>query len=155
MYQKEARSLQLPAMSHVLQRFCSLAALSAVLLLASSSFAQIDRSGLSGTVVDASGHLLPQAHVTVVENATGLRRDSISDARGNYSIPGLPVGTYTVTFEHQGFKKLEYLDVEQVIGRTRSLDARLQVTGGEERVEVTSASCLTGPPTVNLFSRFA
>jgi hypothetical protein len=116
--------------------------LSAVLLLASSSFAQVDRSGLSGTVVDASGRLLSQAHVTVVEDATGLRRDNVSDAGGNYSIPGLPVGTYTVTFEHQGFKKLAYLDVEQVIGRTRSLDARLQVTGGEERVEVSSASAL-------------
>ena len=61
---------------------------------------------------------------------------------GNYSIPELPVGIYTVTFEHQGFKKLEFVDVEQVIGRTRTLDATLQVAGGEERVEVSSASAL-------------
>jgi len=134
--------LKLPAGPDLFQGFCTLAILSAVLLLASSSFAQVDRSGLSGTVVDPSGHLLPEVHITVVENATGLRRDSISDASGNYSIPGLPVGTYTVTFERQGFKKLEYLDVRQFIGRTRSLDATLQVTGGEERIEVSSASAL-------------
>jgi hypothetical protein len=51
----------------------------------------------------------------------------------------LPVGVYTVTFEHQGFKKLEFVDVEQVIGRTRTLDAALQVEGGEERISVSAA----------------
>jgi hypothetical protein len=102
----------------------------------------VDRSGLSGTVTDPSGRLLPQAHVTVVQNATGLRREANSDSHGNYSIPQLPVGVYTVTFEHQGFKKLELVDVQQVIGRTRTLDATLRVAGSEERVEVSPASAL-------------
>ncbi len=115
---------------------------SAVFLFAGLSFAQVDRSGLTGTVTDASGRLLPQAHVLVVENATGLRREAVSDASGNYNIPQLPVGIYTVTLEHQGFKKLEFVDVEQVIGRTRTLDATLQVAGGEERVDISSASAL-------------
>jgi hypothetical protein len=110
--------------------------------VAGIALAQVDRSGLSGTVTDPSGRVLPQAHVTVVENATGLRRESVSDATGNYSIPQLPVGIYTVTFEHQDFEKLEFVDVEQVIGRTRTLDATLPVSGGEERVEVTRASAL-------------
>src|SRR3984957_12271590 len=109
--------------------------------LASLCDAQVDRSGLSGTVTDPSGRLLPQAHVTVVENATGLRREANSNASGNYSIPELPVGTYTVTIEHQGFKKVEFVDVRQVIGRTRILDATLRVAG-EERVEVSVASAL-------------
>jgi hypothetical protein len=115
---------------------------SAVFLFAGLSFAQVDRSGLTGTVTDASGRLLPQAHVLVVENATGLRREAVSDASGNYNIPQLPVGIYTVTLEHQGFKKLEFVDVEQVIGRTRTLDATLQVAGGEERIDISSASAL-------------
>ena len=106
------------------------------------SFAQVDRSGLSGTVTDSSGRLLPQAHITAVENATGLRRETVSDANGNYTIPELQVGVYTVTFEHPGFRKIEFVEVQQVIGRTRTLDAMLQVTGGEERVEVSRASAL-------------
>ncbi len=125
--------------------FRSLGALSAIgvlLLGASTSPAQVDQSGLSGTVTDSSGRLLPQAHVTVVENATGLRRETVSDSSGDYAIPALPVGAYTVTFEHQGFKKLEFVDVEQVIGRTRTLDATLAVANGEERVDVSSASAL-------------
>jgi len=104
--------------------------------------AQVDRSGLSGTITDSSSRLLPQAHVTVVDADTGLRRETDSDAGGNYNIPELPVGIYTVAFEHQGFQKLEYVDVEQVIGRPRTLNAALQVAGGEERIDVSSASAL-------------
>jgi hypothetical protein len=85
---------------------------------------------------------LPLAHVTVIENATGLHRETLSDSRGNYSILELPVGVYTVTFEGQGFKRVEFLDVEQVIGRTRTLDAEMQASGDEERVHVSSASAL-------------
>src|ERR1700723_2716040 len=117
--------------------FCTFA-----ILVAHSANAQVDRSGLNGSVTDASGRVLPQAQVMAVENATGLRRESVSDTSGNYSIPQLPVGIYTITFKHQGFEKLEFVDVEQVIGRTRTLDAALRVAGGEERVEVTRSSAL-------------
>jgi hypothetical protein len=115
---------------------------SALFLFAAISFAQVDRSGLTGTVTDASDRLLPQAHILVVENATGLRREAVSDKSGNYNIPQLPVGIYTVAFERQGFKKLEFVDVEQLIGRTRTLDATLQVAGSEERINISSASAL-------------
>jgi len=113
---------------------------SAVLFISGISFAQVDRSGLTGTITDVSGGLLPQAHITVVESATGLRRETISNASGSYSVPELPVGIYTVTIEHQGFKKVEFVDVQQVIGRTRTLDAALPVSGIEERVEVSPGS---------------
>jgi hypothetical protein len=119
-----------------------LLAASCVPLACSVGFAQMDRSGLSGTITDSSGRVLPRAHVIVIENATGLRRDSVSDGGGNYTVPQLPVGVYTITVDHPGFKKLEFLDVEQVIGRTRTLDARLQVEGAEERISVSSASAL-------------
>ena len=121
---------------------CAAISLVAMLCAGAGAFGQVDRSGLSGTVTDASGRLLPQAQITVTDSATGLNRQTMSDGHGNYSIPLLPVGVYTVTFERQGFEKLEFIDVEQVIGRTRTLDAALRVAGGEERVEVSSASAL-------------
>jgi hypothetical protein len=116
--------------------------LAAILSLATSARAQIDRAGLSGTVSDSAGRVLPRTQVTAVQNSTQLRRDAVSDASGNYSIPQLPVGIYTVSFEHQGFRNVEFVDVEQVIGGTRILDATLQVAAGEERVNVSSASAL-------------
>jgi hypothetical protein len=126
--------------SSVLQSFRVLIVFSAIFFPAGICFSQVDRSALSGTITDSSGRVLTQTHVTVVENATGLRRETDSDASGTYGIPQLPVGVYTVAFEHQGFQKLEFVDVEQVIGRTRTLNASLQVAGGEERVEVSTAS---------------
>ncbi len=110
------------------------------LACAITAIAQVDRSGLSGTVTDPSGKVLRQTHVTVVENATRLRREGMSDTSGRYNIAELPVGTYTVSFAHPGFETMTFAGVQQVVGRTRTLDAHLQVAGGEERVEVSAAS---------------
>ena len=94
-----------------------------MLCLVSWSHAQVDRAALVGTVTDSSGRVLPQAHVTAVQNSTGLRRETTSSSSGTYDIPELQVGVYTITFEHEGFKSLTFVDVEEVIGRTRTLDA--------------------------------
>ena len=87
-----------------------------VFFLAGISYAQVDRSGLRGTVTDSSGQLLSQTHIIAVQNATQLRRETISHSNGSYDIPELPVGVYTITFDHDGFKSVTFLDVEQVIG---------------------------------------
>jgi Carboxypeptidase regulatory-like domain len=104
--------------------------------------AQVDRSALNGTVTDPSGRLLGEAHIIVVENSTQSQREGLSDAAGRYDIPELPVGNYTVTFDRPGFKTLTFTDVQQVVGRTRTLDAALQISGGLERVEVSVSSAL-------------
>jgi carboxypeptidase family protein len=113
-----------------------------ILWFVSSSSAQVDRAALTGTVTDPSGRVLPQAHITAVQAATGLERETTSSSSGTYDIPELPVGVYTITFEHDGFKSLTFVDVEEVIGRTRTLDATLPVSGRNERVEVSSSSAL-------------
>jgi hypothetical protein len=108
--------------------------------LAFPSAAQVDRAGLTGTVTDPAGRVLPQTHVTAVQNSTGLRRETMSSSSGTYDIPELPVGVYTVAFVHDGFKALTFVDVVQVVGRTRTLNATLPVSGGQERVEVSASS---------------
>ena len=113
-----------------------------VLCLAVFSMAQVDRAGLSGTVTDPSGRVLPQARVTAVQISTGLKRETKSSTEGMYDIPELPVGNYAITFEHDGFKALTFVDVEEVIGRTRTLDVTLQVSGSNQRVEVPASSAL-------------
>jgi hypothetical protein len=115
---------------------------SVILCLVYSSVAQVDRAGLSGTVTDSSGRVLPQTKVTAVQISTGLKRETRSLTEGTYDIPELPVGNYTITFEHAGFKPLTFVEVEEVIGRTRTLDVALQVSGRDERLEVSSASAL-------------
>jgi hypothetical protein len=83
---------------------------------------------------------LPQAQVIAVRSATGLQRQATSSDTGTYYIPELPVGNYTITFKHQGFQTLVYVGVEEVLGRTRTLDATLQVSGANEHVEVSNGS---------------
>lgn len=102
--------------------------------------AQVDRSAMTGTVTDSRGGLLGKAHITAVENSTQLRREGVSDAVGRFGIAELPVGTYTITIDHPGFETLTFDDVEQVVGRTRTLNATLRVSGGKEQIEVSAAS---------------
>jgi hypothetical protein len=107
---------------------------------ASLCHAQVDRSGLSGSVTDPTSHALAETHITAVENSTQLRRETVSHADGSYYLAELPVGAYTITFEHAGFKSVTFVDVEETIGRTRQLNAKLAVSGGEQRVEVSASS---------------
>src|SRR5579883_3438662 len=107
---------------------------------AEQAFAQVDRAGLNGIITDQSGRVVPDVHVVAEMPETGLRRETASSPAGSYDIPELPVGVYTITFDHPGFRTLVYVDVKQVIGRTRRLDATLQVAGSEERVEVAASS---------------
>jgi hypothetical protein len=115
-------------------------AFAAMLLLTSSGQAQIDRTGLNGTVTDASGRVVPKAHVTAVQDGTGLRRETFSSTNGTYDIPELPVGHYTVTFTSDGFEDLTYSNVIQAVGVTRTLNATLKVAGGSQHIQVSGTS---------------
>jgi hypothetical protein len=126
--------------STALRNLRAAVAFGAVFFIAAISIAQVDRSGLSGVVTDPSGRMLPQTHITAVQSSTQLRRETITSYYGRYDIPELPVGNYTITFDHAGFERLTFVDVEQVVGRTRNLDASLKVSGGEEHVEVSASS---------------
>jgi hypothetical protein len=108
--------------------------------LTGRAVAQVDRTGLNGTITDQSGKVVPSVHVVAEMPDTGLRRETLSSATGTYDIPELPVGTYAVTFNGKGFAPLTFTQVVQTVGRTRTLDATLRVAGGKERVEVSASS---------------
>src|SRR6184192_2540985 len=74
------------------------------LLIAPSSFGQIVNASLTGTVTDPTGAAAPEATVTATETATGQATKTASDVTGNYNLPSLAPGTYTITVEKTGFK---------------------------------------------------
>lgn len=74
-------------------------------LAAASASAQTVRGTILGTVTDSSGAVIVKARVTVKEFATGLTRSELTNDEGEYSIPQLPVGIYTLTVEAPNFKK--------------------------------------------------
>ncbi len=117
-----------------------LAVIITILAFSPNAIAQLDRSGLNGTVTDPTGRGLAGAQVLAVQDATGLRRTTLTSANGTYAIPELPVGTYTVTVTCQGFRSLEIRAVTQKLGETRTLNAALLLAGSSSEIEVKASA---------------
>ena len=95
-----------------------------------------------GRVIDPSGAVLGNVKVTATNDATGVTHDANSNDSGDYTFPDLPVGTYSLTFDLNGFKKSVRhsitLDVNQVI----TLNMTMQLGATQEVVDVTSEAPL-------------
>ena len=105
-------------------------------LLALLAQAQVDRANLNGTVTDASGAMVPLARVEATSRETGFKRTADTTPAGAYNIPGLPIGTYDLTFSREGFRTFEVRGIQLSVGQTRTVDARLEVGGISAKVEV-------------------
>jgi carboxypeptidase family protein/TonB-dependent receptor-like protein len=108
----------------------------AVPLLAQSTAAN---GSIEGTISDASGGVLPGVTVTVTNVDTGAERSVLTNERGLYRAPLLPLGTYTVVAELQGFKKFEQTGVPLSVGQTQVVNATLAVGTVSETITVVSA----------------
>src|SRR5258708_11093216 len=120
-----------------------LSVLLAAVLCAVSSAAYAQGSTtqtLSGTVVDTSGAVMPGADVAAKHNATGVASNAVTNSDGLFSIPSLPVGTYTVTVTLQGFKTAVIQNVVLTSGAGANVKASLEVGGVSEQVTVSSSS---------------
>src|SRR6266852_4826305 len=93
---------------------------------------------ISGTVTDSSGAVIPNAAVTVTNNATNLVRTVQTDDSGFYTVTNLPVGTYSVSVEQPGFKRA--LLAENVVAADSRLTIDVTLEPGEvsETVEVST-----------------
>ena len=74
-----------------------LAAISPAILLAATT------GSISGTVKDPSGAVIPGATITATNTATNVQTKTVSDDKGFYTFPSLPVGRYNVKVEEEGF----------------------------------------------------
>ena len=83
----------------------------ALIALAASAAAQTTAS-FRGAVTDSSGAVVPRAAVTAINEGTGMKRQVVSNESGLYVVPLLPVGTYSLTAESNGFKKKTFTGLE-------------------------------------------
>lgn len=95
-----------------------------------------------GTITDSTSALIPGVAITLVNNGTGEKHTTKTDTHGNYQFVDLLPGNYKLTFEHQGFKKIEQSSVEVKTSTVTRSDIAMVVGGVEQTVQVTSAAPL-------------
>lgn len=112
-------------------------------------FAQTGTSGITGSVRDTTGAIVPGATVTALNEATGVSQSQTTTESGLYAFASLPVGAYTVTVEKQGFKKYQKTNNALTVGTPLSVDAVMEVgqvsevvtvQGGTEQLQTTNAT---------------
>ena len=119
--------------------------LAAALVLSCVGSAHAQGMGsIFGKVTDGSGAPVPGATVTVSGTGLQLPREAVTAESGAYQFPNIPIGTYQVTFEMQGFKKVTRPNILITAGFNASVDTALEVGAVTEEVTVT-----TTPPVVD------
>lgn len=113
--------------------------LAVIAIAATSVFAQLTSSTLSGTVSGPDG-LLPGATVVVKDNQTGKEVTVTTNSEGGFKVPNLEVGTYSVTVTATGFKTYTANGVKLEVGKDFSLPVALELGNVSEVVTVTAGA---------------
>lgn len=98
--------------------------------------AQIERASFSGTVTDPSDAVVPGVLVQAISVQTGNERTTRTNDLGIYTLPGLPIGTYVLTFSHEGFETARYDGLELKVDQKTALDVQLKLGAPTTDIEV-------------------
>ena len=111
----------------------------AALLTPVTAWAQ---ASISGTVVDASGAVLPGVTVEATNAAVGSSVSAVTNSRGEYRFPSLPPGTYNIAASLSGFAEKKSEGVAVALGQIKKVDFSLPLSGVTETVNVTAETPL-------------
>lgn len=114
-----------------MNRLIALLGLSAMVVVG-----QIGTSTLTGRIADASGAVVPNCTVSILQKGTNFTYTAKTNDEGIFRVPSLQPGPYRVTFEAPGFKKSVRDDVELRTGDTHAVDVTMQVGQVSEQIEV-------------------
>jgi hypothetical protein len=101
-------------------------------------FGQVERGGISGSVVDATGAVMVGVKVSATNQATGAVSRTETTVEGYYKIPYLPAGKYSVMMESAGFTTNKVADVPVLVGQITTIDATLKPGSLQQEVTVTA-----------------
>jgi carboxypeptidase family protein len=127
-----------------------LAVVSLCLMCATLVPAQGTGGRILGRVSDPSGAVLANVKVTATNEATGVSRDTKTNASGDYVFPEVPVGTYTLSFDLSGFKTNVRKGVTLQLNQVITLNMAMQIGQTKEIVEVTSEAPLVDTTSTQL-----
>lgn len=119
-----------------------LAALLAAMLLCAAAVAQTNRGGISGTVTDATGAVIPGASVTITNVGTNQQQKLTTSAEGAFAATSLDPVVYSVTVEAQGFKKTVVNNIKVDTAATATVNLALEAGAVETVIDVTAETPL-------------
>jgi hypothetical protein len=119
------------------------------LALTQGASAQQTLGGITGTVTDESGAVIPGATVTAVGDQTKLTRTAQSSDTGAYLFTNLPIGTYTITVTHTGFDTLSIPMIQVQADRTATVNAMLKIGEVGQTVTVEETPLVNAVDTTN------
>jgi hypothetical protein len=111
-----------------------------VALLACNALAQINSGTITGVVTDPQKSVVPNAKVEVAEKATGFTYSATTNSDGEYTVPYLKAGTYTVSVTATGFPVFRVTGVNLTAGATVRTDIPLKLQTVATQVEVTATA---------------
>lgn len=121
------------------------------LVLASAAAARAQSTAtLSGSITDPSGALVPQAQVRIHGLATGVDRATVSDGAGNYNVPSLQPGNYSVTVHATGFADYQLSSVNLQVDQSVTANVRLGLASSGEVVQVQGAAPIIDAETITV-----
>ena len=112
-------------------------ALAIILLSSVRVYAQVSGATLTGTVSDASGAVIPNAHISIRNVATGQVRAVTTDAAGFYTAPNLLPDSYEATVTAPGFSTEVRSGITLTVGAQQLLNITMQVGQATQTVQVT------------------
>lgn len=101
--------------------------------------AQTTTATVRGTVTDSSGAVLPGVTVTLTNADTGLVRVNTTNALGEYVVPSLPAGPYTIAVELAGFQTVRREGLRFEVGQEATLPSVTLALAGVEQTVVVRA----------------
>src|SRR5271170_7493340 len=119
------------------------------LTCAPNAQAQQTLGGVTGSVSDKTGGVLPDTLVTIVGDETKITRTLKTNANGFYDFVNLPIGTYTLTFTHEGFQTQKIPSITVQADRTATVNALLAVGQVGTVVEVHADPLMNAVDTTN------
>ena len=114
------------------------------MLVPAGLLAQVTTAAITGAVKDPAGSVLPHIKVTATEQATGVVTTALSNEAGEYNLPLLKPGTYTITVQAKGFSKYEVSNLLLSSGDHPTVDIPMTVGADTQVVEVTATPPLLG-----------
>jgi hypothetical protein len=97
---------------------------------------------VAGHIADPTSAAVPATTVTLRNVATGTERTTVTTSAGDYTFTEVPVGMYTVSATHSGFKTATSNEIEVQVQQSVRLDVTLQVGAATETIEVEASAAL-------------